>query len=206
LSGVTNSSNSESLNAFNRSSQLLPTLSNYEHSYFFYLHRFDFYNTLGNLTVSSNFKLTSELNRQSDSGRTHHNNHHFLQNLLKASLVINHDTTSLVYSLRNTITSTTTSLRSPQTNLLVEFDKSLLSNRSNIETWLNLFEDAESLTGNRTLGYYDHTLTLPLNCTPSRWGLDKPLQESSLKQNPYYYPLLEATYTADLLRTLKLVS
>jgi hypothetical protein len=157
------------------------------------------------LTVSSNFKLTQGLNQQGGSVKHQQENRHFLQNLLKASLVVNHDMTSLIYPSQNTNTTTSTSLTPPQTNLLLEFDKSLLSNRSNIETWLNLFEDAESLTGNRTLGYYNHTPSSVLNYTPSRWGLSESQQELSLNQKPYYYPVLESTYTVDLLRTLKLV-
>jgi hypothetical protein len=198
LSASNQTDNLDSMTMVSLTRNALPTLSNYEQSYFFYLHRFDFYNTLSNLTISSNLTNRNSTETLNDRyGMDRHTTTHTLHHLLKSTLVVNHDTNILVSILNKNSVKDTYDSYVPHSNVFIESDKSLLTNRSNIDMWLNLLEDSNSITGDRTLSYYKHTFSLTKQTQPS-WSWIEGKQNTPVTQKPFTHPTIESLYIGDL--------
>lgn len=182
-------------------------LSNYEHSYFFYLHRFEFYNTLPNLTLSSDLGLgRSGINLTNSSEKNYYSTPNLLHSLLKSSLVVNHDLSTFIYVPQMRRRTSNLHQPTPKSNIFLESDKSLLSNRFNIETWLNLLEDSEAKKGGRELSYYQHTLISELSPNLSGWGWNDNKSPEVFTQKPLKHFNLELLYTNDLHSLFQIIS
>lgn len=185
----------------------LPMLSNYEHSYFFYLHRFEFYNTLPNLTLSSDLGLgRNGINSTTPNPNHYYSTPNLLHSLLKSSLIVNHDLSTFIYVPQMCRRASNQHQPTPKSNIFLESDKSLLSNRSNIETWLNLLEDSEAKKGSRELSYYQHTLISELSPNLSGWGWNDNKSPKVFTQKPLKHFNLELLYTNDLHSLFQIIS
>lgn len=207
LAQNTQSMDSHSLDSANLIPKSLPMLSNYEHSYFFYLHRFEFYNTLPNLTLSSNLgRIRNSSNPVNSQTKHYFSTPNLLHGLLKSSLVVNNDLNSLIYSPQELKWVSNRDQLTPTSNILLESNKSLLSNKSNVETWLNLLEDSEAKMGSRELSYYKHFVADETSSNLFQWGWTDSKDSQTSTQKTYKHLNLEFSYINDLLSLLQIIS
>ena len=203
--GGNNPSNSQ-LSPLLTGSNSLTNLKFYEHSYFFYLHRFENFNTLSNLLVSSNYTPTNS-NRKFTSPAT--------PNSVSSSNILT--LTLRSYSLLNKSFLTYSSFDSTKTflgklphklslnstsvdGLMLESSKNMLQDSSNIDTLLNLTEVSRTQASSNP--YFTHLLVNDSPELDSIWGWSSQTT-SKTKQVPYTFLYMDALYTKDLVLKTK---
>ena len=193
------------LNSSSLSSNKLNNLNFYEQSYFFYLHRFDLFSSLPTLSISSNF--TQRTPDSSIKSVTSPNQTLSLSSTdlsLRSYTLLNNSFTP--YSVGNMLNKSAAALGRTQSTsslthelVLLESNKSFLSDSSCIDTLLNLTE--VSKVGSALSPYFTHMVgSVPLNQS-ELWNWPA-TGATKAKQTPYTFTYSDALFTNDLtLRT-----
>lgn len=197
-----------SLNLLNSNSLSVNKLNNlnfYEQSYFFYLHRFDLFSSLPNLTISSNFSQNhSNLKSLSLTRPEQVVSLSSVDFSLRSYTLLNR--TFLPYRAKASNQRAWTEVSSPKSPtsggaelLLLEANKSFLSDSSSIDTLLNLTEVAK--VNNSSSPYYTHLLKADSSTTPNLWDCSF-VGNNRSKQTPYLFTYSDELFTNDVaLRT-----
>ena len=155
------SSTNQHLSPLVNGSSSLNNLNFYEHSYFFYLHRFEKFNSLGNLLVSSNYlPISSRRNSTGNVSPKSVNTSTVLDLSLRSFSLVNKPflTQSLstkTQNLLHTLSQSTTPSSNSSEVFMLESSKNFLTDSSNIDTLLNLTEVSKANATN--LPYFSHT-------------------------------------------------
>jgi hypothetical protein len=197
-----------SLNLLNSNSLSVNKLNNlnfYEQSYFFYLHRFDLFSSLPNLTISSNFSQNhSNLKSLSLTRPEQVVSLSSVDSSLRSYTLLNR--AFLPYRTKISNQCAWTEVSSPKSStsggaelLLLEANKSFLSDSSSIDTLLNLTEVAK--VNNSSSPYYTHLLKADSSITSNLWDCSFGGNSRS-KQTPYLFTYSDGLFTNDVaLRT-----
>lgn len=193
------SSNNQHLSPLINGSSSLNNLNFYEQSYFFYLHRFDNFNTLGNLLVSSNYSpINSKINNGDSVSPKNVSNSTVLDLSLRSFSLVNKPFLTQSLSTNNqTILSKLSKSRSKSLNssevFMLESSKNFLTDSSNIDTLLNLTEVSKS--NSTKLPYFSHIPSQLNSKDLWSWNLSDSRKTNQL---PYTFLYLDALYTSDL--------
>jgi hypothetical protein len=193
------------LNSSSLSSNKLNNLNFYEQSYFFYLHRFDLFSSLPTLSISSNFtQRPAETNNKALNSPEQTLSLSSTDFSLRSYSLLNKMFTPYHMSKAINKSSAMLGYSNPTTSLnhelvLLETNKSFLSDSSCVDTLLNLTE--VSKVGSSLSPYFTHVAgAAPLNDSNLwSWSTER---VGKVKQTPYIFTYSDALFTNDLtLRT-----
>lgn len=193
------------LNSSSLSANKLNNLNFYEQSYFFYLHRFELFNSLPTLSISSNFvQRPSNFSNQSSNSPDQTLGLSSTDFGLRSYTLLNKS--FLPYRTSSMVSNTLPTLKTlnsltPQTHelVLLESNKSFLVDSSSIDTLLNLTE--VSKVGSSSSPYFSHVAGSTTSNYSDLWSWSS-LNANKSKQTPYTFNYSDSLFTNDIaLRT-----